>query len=264
MKVLRIGAVFVQMLMRDIFVFKKRMVHYAINYLLIVPFLTIVAFGYIQPGVYFGPGHGKMSIILLVGTFVSSMIHICAALLAPFLYDLESDRFIDYQILLLPPTMLVFEIMLFPALITCAILLPFFPLAYAILPSYFASMQTNWIALFGMILTIALCATSYVMLAFCVMKNTFSLRYFWLRCNWPLIILGGFWLPWRILYNFSPSLGWVALINPFTYMTDGLRSVLIGSDQFIWWPFCMIALLGFFCVFSMGACYFFKRKLDHI
>lgn len=253
-----------QMIRRDIYVFKKRLYHYGINYLLILPVLTIIAFGYIQPGAYFGPGNSKMSAILLVGTFTSSMINICSTLLTPFLYDLEAERFIDYQLLLLPPHLLLLEIMLFPAIISCLVLLPFFPLAYAILPTYFSNLNINWVGLCLLILTATLCSASYIMLAFCIIKNTFSLRFFWLRFNWPLLILGGFWIPWHVLKDFSVPLAYIALANPFTYMTEGLRSTLIGAGPFIPYWICVIVLLSFFCIFSLVTCYFFKKKLDHV
>lgn len=253
-----------QIIMRDFYVFGKRLANYGVNYLLIFPLLNIITFGYIQPGVYFGPGHAKTSIILLIGVFAVNLLSLCFSLLCPFLYDLEADRFIDYQICLIYPRWLLFQMILFPALVASIISLPFFPLAYAILPSYFANLNLNWLALAGITFAASLCCSAYIMMSLCIIEKSSGIRRFWLRYNWPLVVLGGLWIPWHILFNYCPALGIIALADPLTYITEGIRSALIGSDQFIHYSLCIMALLGFFCIFSLVACYFFKRKMDHI
>lgn len=256
--------IFFQLLARDFFVFSKRIKSYGINYLIIYPVLAIVTFGYIQPGVYFGPGNAKTSIILLVGTFCINMLSFCYTLMSPFVFDLESERFTDYQITLLPPRMLLAELILFPALLAAIISIPFFPLAYAILPSYFNELTTNWPGLLMVVASAALFCSSYIMMALCIIKKANSIRQFWLRFNWPLVVIGGLWIPWQIMATHMPKLGMIALLDPFTYFTEGIRSALIGSPQFIDYRYCILALLVAFCIFSMVSVYFFKKKLDHV
>lgn len=253
-----------QLLAHEFYIFGKRIRSFGINYLLIYPVLAIVTFGYIQPGIYFGPGHTKTSIVLLVGTFAINVISLCYTLMASFVFDLEHDRFIDYQISIVPPRLLFIKMILFPAIIASLISLPYFPLAYLILPNYFATLQSNWPALMAVITAASLYASSYIMLGLCIIKKATSIRQFWLRFNWPLVVLGGLWIPWNLLSENYPTLGYLALLDPFTYFTEGVRSALIGSDQFISYKICILAMLGFFCIFSLIALYFFKRKLDHV
>jgi ABC-type multidrug transport system permease subunit len=253
-----------QLIRRDFYVFGQRLTSYGINYLIIFPVLSIVTFGYIQPGIYFGPHHTKNSIILLIGMFTINMLSLCFTLLVPFIYDLESDRFIDYQILLLPPRLLLLEMILFPALLANLIAIPFFPLARILIPHYFVGITPAWGRLFILILCTSLVFASYIMMALCLMKKSSHIRQFWLRFNWPLMVLGGFWIPWHLLHKNFSFFSIIALIDPFTYITEGLRSALLGPEQFISYPLCIIALLTFFCIFTTTAVYFFKRKLDHI
>ena len=253
-----------RLLARDFYVFGKRIGNFGINYLLIYPLLAIVTFGYIQPGVYFGPGHTKTSVILLVGTFAINMLSLCYTLMASFVFDLEHDRFIDYQISIVPSRILLIKMILFPALIASLISIPYFPLAYAILPSYFESLQSSWLGLMIVIVAASLYCASYIMMGLCIIKKATSIRQFWLRFNWPFVVLGGLWIPWYLLSKHYPTLGYISLLDPFTYFTEGVRSALIGSDQFISYTICIVALLGFFCMFSIVAIYFFKRKMDHV
>jgi ABC-2 type transport system permease protein len=253
-----------QLLVRDFYVFGKRIASFGINYLLIYPILAIVTFGYIQPGVYFGPGHTATSIILLVGTFGINMLSLCYTMMSSFVFDLEHDRFIDYQISIVTPRILLLKMILFPALIASMISLPYFPLAYLILPSYFANLNSNWLALMAVIVCASLYCASYIMMGLCIIKKATSIRQFWLRCNWPLVVLGGLWIPWHLLRSNYPRLAYVSLLDPFTYFTEGIRSALIGSDQFISYKICICALLVFFCIFSLVSIYFFKKKLDHV
>lgn len=256
--------IFFQLLARDFFVFSKRIKSYGINYLIIYPLLCIITFGYIQPGVYFGPGNAKASIILLVGMFCINMLSFCYTLMSPFVFDLEAERFTDYQITILPPRWLLAELILFPGLLAAIISVPFFPLAYAILPSYFNELNTNWTALLLVVISASLYCSSYIMMALCMTKKATSIRQFWLRFNWPLVVIGGLWIPWHLLEIHMPWLAKIALLDPFTYFTEGIRSSLIGSPQFINHYWCIIALLVSFCIFSIVASYFFKKKMDHV
>lgn len=255
---------FFQLLTRDFFVFSKRIKSYGINYLIIYPLLCIITFGYIQPGVYFGPGNAKASIILLVGMFCINMLSFCYTLMSPFVFDLEAERFTDYQITLLPPRWLLAELILFPGLLAAIISVPFFPLAYAILPSYFNELTTNWPALLMVVISAALYCSSYIMMALCMTRKATNIRQFWLRFNWPLVVIGGLWIPWHLMQTHMPWLAKIALLDPFTYFTEGIRSALIGSPQFIDHKLCIIALLGSFCIFSIVASFFFKKKMDHV
>lgn len=256
--------VFLQLLRRDVYAFGKRLTNYGINSFFITPFCSIVVFGYLQSSIYFGEHKIQSGIVLIVGSLTFNMILLCYNFLTPFLYDLETERFIDFQLLQIKPRWLLFEMILFPALLSILLSLPFFALAALLLPGYFAHLNTHWLGLSIMIIASSLFASSYMMLSLCLIDKARNIRRFWLRVNWPLVVLGGLWIPWHLLKKFSPTLAYIDLANPILYITEGIRSALIGSDQFISYQICIFALLLFFCIFSVLAGYFFKRKMDHI
>ncbi len=256
--------IFLQLLHRDFYAFSKRFKDYGINFFIIYPIMVITTFGYLQPGIYLGPNANKGSIVLIVGTLSFNIILLCYNFISPLLYDLEADRFIEYQILLIAPRYLLLEMILFPALLANVLSLPFFGFAALIVPHHFKALNTHWIGLMLVLFCASLCAASYIMLAMCIIKKAYGVRKFWLRVNWPLVVLGGLWVPWYLLKQYSPTLGLIALADPILYITEGMRSALIGSDQFIPFHLCIFALLIFFCIFTGIASYFFKQKLDHI
>lgn len=256
--------VMLQLLRRDLSAFGKRFANYGLNFFLISPLLSIITLGYIQPALYFPHNAGKVSIVLMVGTFVFNIILLCYNFIHPLMYDIESDRFIDYLALQLPFTLLLLEMILFPAILAICLSFPFFLFAYLLLPHYFIGLQIQWFGLFGVIVATALAASTYIMTIMAIIRKSSSIRQFWLRVNWPLVVLGGFWIPWHLLIKFSPLLARIALIDPILYMTEGIRSALLGSDQFIPYYWCIVALLVFSCIFICIAHYFFKKKLDYI
>ncbi len=261
---LEICKTFFQILRRDFYIFGQRLKTYGINYLIIYPLLAILIFGYIQPGVIFGAESAKASIILMVGTFALNSVQICFSLISPMMYDIEGDRYIDYQMGLLPLRLLFFELIAFPALFSLIIAMPFFPMARVLLPAYFDTLNTCWTGLVLMNLVCSYFFASYVLMVMCFIKKSFNVRYFWIRINWPLVVLGGFWVPWTLLHSRFKLYSWLALLDPYTYITEGLRSTLVGNDQFISYKICLVVLIAFCILFNVIGLYYFKRKLDHI
>ena len=255
--------VFFQLLRRDIYTFAKRFINYGINFFLISPILIITVFGYIQPTVYF-KSSGSVSITLIVGSLIFNMILLCSNFINPIIFDLETDRFIDYQLLLLPPFFLLLKIILFPAVLASLLSFPFFILSYLVLPGFFEGLVTHWGALTLVLCLSALTAASYIMLAMSIIKTTSGIRKFWLCVNWPLACLGGLWTPWYLVHSKWPFLSFFILANPILYMTEGVRSALTGSNHYIHYSVCIFTLMGFSCIFIVIASFFFKNKVDHI
>ena len=70
--------------------------------------------------------------------------------------------------------------------------------------------------------------------------------------------------PLGALKSFSPFLGRLMLLNPFVYITEGLRYALLGDPQFLPVWQCAPMLAGFTVLFTCGTWHFFKKKIDHI
>ena len=110
-----------------------------------------------------------------------------------------------------------------------------------------------------------LMAMAFAVTFACFVKHpTRQIRHFYRRINFPAIILGGVLVPWRVMLLFSPLLGYLVLLNPLIYVTEGLRSSLIGGNYFLSFWICMPVLLTYAGIFTATSLYFFRRKADTI
>jgi hypothetical protein len=251
-----------QFLIRDWYLFRFRFKEYGINYIVIYPLLSILIFSYLQPGVYFG--EKKLDLMLFAGNVALTIFALANNMLLPFLFDLFGVRFINYQLLLLHPRFILLEQLLFSTLFSFTLMIPYFPLTFALLSYFYPIGSIAWIKLFIMIFITALFSSSFNILAFCMVKSVMASRQLWLRIIWPLLVIGGLWVPWQVLYKFNHILAYAALLNPFIYMTEGFRTLLVSSEYNFSFSVCIISLLIFCILFMMAALYFFKKKIDHI
>lgn len=259
---MRTTRVFLQFLARDWYLFRDRIRTHGLNYILIYPILAILIFAYIQPGVYFG--QGRLDLMLFAGNVALTIFSITNNMITPLLFDLTGPQYINYQLLLLGPRLILLEQLLFTIFYTFIIMLPYFPLTYLLLSFFFTMPPLSWPLLFCMILVITIFCATFNLLAICMMKSPLDVRQFWLRVIWPMLVLGGLWVPWAVINKFSPWLGMLCYLNPFIYATEGLRATILQDHHYFSIPVCILALLLFSIIFLGASFRLFKKKIDHI
>ncbi len=264
MNINRSVLLFLQFLRRDIYIYKKRITKYIINFALIYPVLFSFCFGYIQANTYFGAMQKTLGTIVFIGNILLIMIILTFTITSELLFDLANERFIDYQMSILHPRLVLLERIIFTSLFTFCMLLPFYPISKLILGNSFDTTHLSWPAIICMLYVSSLCCAAYHILAMCILKGPHLMTRFWMRINHPLFFFGGFRIPRNIMTEFSPLLGYLNLANPMIYVTEGLRQAAIGSTQFLPLWICIIALLIFSLLFTLFAFYFFKKRVDHI
>jgi len=255
--------IFFQFLARDFYTYKSRAFTYIINYCLIYPALFAISIGYIQSNVLFGANTTQSS-TLFIGHILTIMLVVANILNIGLLFDLENNRFIDYQIMLLPPRLVLFERIIFASLFTFLITLPFFPVAKLILGDSFTTNNASWLMTYLILYVGSLCCAAYTLFVVCTIKSSRTLRSFWMRINFSLITFGGLFIPWMVTKKFSSILGYLILLNPLLYITEGLRSAILNDPQYIQAPICIAALLVFSIFFTLLAWHYFKKRVDHI
>lgn len=86
----------------------------------------------------------------------------------------------------------------------------------------------------------------------------------WSRYIFPLWFLGGFIYTWKALYNKVPVLAYVCLFNPIMYVTEAMRSSILGQEGYINFWLCMSVVI-FFCVamflIAVGS---LRKRLDFV
>ncbi|MCL4229471.1 ABC transporter permease [Candidatus Dependentiae bacterium] len=256
--------IFLIFLWRDIAIYWKLRGAYFINYALIYPALYAFVFLYVGAQVFFGPGNAYTGTMLFASNIVLTIMTLTYKLNIALLFDLEQDRFIDYQTTLLAPRYVLLERILFTALFTALLLTPYFPIAKLLFGSKFVSTTISWLALELMIVLSTLFGSAYHLMVSCVIKKSSHMSKFWIRLNQPLLILGGFWVPHAIIAKFSPVLGILCYFNPFMYMTEGIRHAILGGSEFFKLSTCTLALITATTLCTLICFYFFKKRTDHL
>jgi hypothetical protein len=256
--------IFLRFLQRDVAAYRPMLGRYFVNQTIIFPLLVTYIEGYVRPNTLFPDRDifknsllfaGSLSLPLLVATYNTAM---------SFLFDLEHNRFINYQMSVLSPRLVLFERIVFITLFSFVLLVPFFPIAKLLLGDELLTTETSWPALFFILLLACLTLASYNILAMCIMEGSHQMIHLWMRVSTPLFLLGGFSVPWAVIYNYSKVLGTILLLNPFVYITDGIRQAFFNKPLFFSLATCTLMLLLFNVLFFIGALWAFKRKTDHI
>lgn len=263
--ILRSLILFFRFMQRDLYVYKNRVLQYVVNYALIYPMIHAFAFGYLQSNAYFSDGMQHMSTILFTGNFLIVIYVLTYKLSIELLFDIEGDKYINYQMTLLDPRLILIQKILFSTFFSALVLLPYFPVAKLLLGNYFFTDNINWFHLGAIVLSSSFMCSAYNHLAASVIPTTHKIGFFWRRVNTPLMtILGGFWVPWFALKRFSALLGYLTLGNPFIYVTEGIRRSILGTETFLPWAVSVSMLICFSIVMIGLTWKVFKRRMDHV
>ncbi len=258
------AAIFLQFLRRDIYIHAKNIRGYIINHVIIQPLTFAFCFAYLEQQVTFGTANPLAGTLLFSGSMLIAQLVLTYKTTIGLLYDLENERFIDYQISILNPRLVLLERIVFTSLFAFILTIPFFPIGKLVAGKFFVTTNTSWIKLYCIMYLSALCCSTYNILAASALKNTRTITNFWTRVNMPLMNLGGLWIPLAVFKGYSPILGYLILLNPFIYITDGVRSAILGGPNFMPFWRCSLMLLLFSVVFTFAAWHFFKKRVDHI
>lgn len=256
--------VFLQFLHRDFYTRFKRLKDYFINYSIIYPILQAGAFGYLAAYTLFDTPTPQLATILLAGSNLFILLDLTFEVTFGLLFDLETDRFIDYQLSLLGPRLVILERIIFSTLFAFILLVPFFLVTTILLRSFFDFSNASWLQVYIMLLLSSLVCSSYQQLSALLIKNSHNIVQYWVRVNIPLTLLGGLWAPYGVIKQYSSLLGYVMLANPLTYVTEGFRQALVGGPFFMPFWFCSLMLIIISIICIIGTFVIFKKRVDHI
>ena len=257
-------SIFLQFLRRDTIVFVKRLRNYLVNFVIIYPALYALVFGFLIPNVSWGAEFPERSTILFIGSFGLYLQILLFSFTLEMLFDLEGDRFIDYQSTILHARIVFLERLVFATLFCTLISLPYYLTAKIVLGSTFVTGNMSFFKTLVMIFLSTVTLASINLFGVSFIASAQKLDNFWMRFYHPMFMLGGFMIPLSIMAQFSPTLAKVVLINPMMYITEGLRQSIVGGPQFLPFWTCALALVISTVTFTSVAMYYFKKKVDHI
>lgn len=258
-------AVSYQFFRRDLLVYKKEAWKVVtINYALIAPVVMVTCFGYLVPHLSMAHPTPLVTTNFITGGSLWTMFLLAWSINFGILFDLHSNRFIDYQMGLIKPQLLLLEKIFFSAFIAFINFIPFYPITKLILGANFLTVNTSWPKLFVIFASGSLFCASFTMFFVFFIKSMAQTGNLFMRMNYPLIQFGGTFIPWSIMNSISPWVGTISYLNPMLYITEGFRQTIIGGNQYFAFSTCVLALLGFSVLFTLITLHYFKKKLDHI
>lgn len=250
-----------QFFRRDFYMLKRRLGDFIFNYGLLYPVLYVVCFGYMIPIV---SGQTHQTTLLFVGSIVLLIQVVAYVINIDFFFDLEKDRFVEYQLSMLSGTLVLFERIAFSALLCFILVLPFFPISMFLLGSRIDFSHTSWPLLAMHLFVSALFATSLNVFGLCFIQHSRQLGNLWTRLFRPMFMLGGFQVPRAAMARVSPVIDFLTYINPMVYVSEGIRSIVIGGPDFIDYSICAVVLVIASLVFMNLAFYYFKKRIDYV
>ncbi len=254
--------IFLQFMRRDFFTKRSQLMNNAINYAFIYPIVFAIQSAYFQGHANFSDPNPTLNTILFAGNILVVTLLFTYKQNIELLFDLEGKRYVEYQITMLSPFLVILERIIFTGLYTFLIALPYYPMGKLLLGSYVSMNNTNWPQLFALLFAGSMCLSAYHLLAAVVLKRTADIGALWSRVNGALLALGGFWAPLWAIKKYSPFLGKLVLLNPCLYLTEGAKGAITGSSEYLPFGLCMSALFAFGSLFTILSWWQFKRRTD--
>ena len=95
-------------------------------------------------------------------------------------------------------------------------------------------------------------------------KNFDSLGRFWGRIGFQMIYLGGLLFPYIVVQKNIPWFSYALLLNPFTYIYEGMRGSVLGTVGFMNYWLCAGVVTGFTVLFAIIGYHWFCKRLDSV
>ena len=256
---LAIAKTFLALLHRDIIVFRP----YAFGRLIdavVWSFATLYVSCYILPHFGFPP---KFALFLTLGNIAAWCAFETGSCISVILGDLFGINSLSYYVSLPLPSSLIFiRLILIDAYKSLVSTLPMLPIAKMILQDQIDLTTINYATLsVSYILCLLFFASLGVFISSLTpkMENISSVK---LRILFPMWFLGCYQFSWHMMYQTSPLVAYANLLNPVTYITEGLRHSLPLQQPLIPFYICTIMTIIFIASCTLLSIRFFKKRID--
>lgn len=252
-------SVLIQLLRRDLVSIRRKFLGNLLDSASVL-FCLLIVFGYLMSSYGLGSDYGPFLLVSAIASFgflgtISKVFNLIT--------DIEGDRTISYTLTLPLPSWLVFAYVGFvwavDSLLTSIFL---FPLGKIILFNQFDLSKISYLKLIPIYITMNLFYGFFSLWLTSILKKMGDVGHLWIRVINPLIMFGAYYYSWDAIYQISPTLARIHLINPLVYVMEGMRSAVIGSSHFIpfWISFTM--LWAFTIAFAWHGVSRLQKRLD--
>ena len=252
-----------QMLRRDSVAYVKRFRYQIVNAIVIYPVTFTTTGVVIQSNTFFDAGNVLYATNLFAAAVALPLFVLCVSVMSELLFDLDKNRFINYQMTILPAPMLLAQRLIVGTLLCFFCISFFYPISSLIAYPYIDMSQISWLYIYTILFFGSFCFCSYGLLAATYFTPR-SLRVFWVRINRPLMILGGFWVPSVLFVQWWEPMKYLLIINPLYYFSEGTRRGILNLADCMPYSLSVAGLLILGILFFVGALIQFKRRVDYV
>jgi hypothetical protein len=94
------------------------------------------------------------------------------------------------------------------------------------------------------------------------MQTVADIRNVRMRLVFPLWFIAGFNNSWQLVHKIVPKFSYALLFNPFVYVMEGPRALLLGQEGFLNFWVCVIMIFIWSVVFGVIGIKRFQKRLD--
>ena len=249
-----------QLLSRDFYLFRQIFLHkmkVALYWILISVFITKM----------FLPAMGleNFGSLILISSTISYGLFIGMENAMNLVNDITSNQAIAYELTLpVPQWLIFFKIALSNMLQGLIISLCLVPCGFIVLMDLHAFPDFSFLKFIIIFICSSIFYGSFSLILATYLKDMSHVDSVWLRILFPMWYLGCFQFPWSALYNISPIMAYIDLLNPMTLIMEAGRSATINSAGSLNFTFCCIMILVYAaCSLKIGI-HFMKKRLNCI
>lgn len=254
-------SVFKHLLITDLTIFRQVIVDKVVNSIIWAG-STLVVMEYLLPGLRGGIGYGSF---MVAGSCASIGLFEVFPSVMELVTDFEGERIIDYYLTLpIPSWMVLVRNALYYAFGAFCLGISILPLGKMLLWYRFDLSQLSVVKYMLIFIATSAFYGSFTLLVASLVKNMMTIGNVWMRFLFPMWFLGGFQFAWSALKSFSVPLAYVALLNPMTYIMDGMRAAVLGQENYLNFWLCLATVICFTVCFSYIAICRLKKRLDFV
>jgi len=251
---------FYQLLKRDFTIFLSRFVDNYINTLCWVT-LAIIVYQFIMPEL----GCNYKGDFILVSCVISKAFFGIMEDVSGIVEDLGGDRTITYDMTLpISHDLLFIKIAISNAIHTFLLSLFILPAGKLLLWNHITFPYFCFPKFMLIILISSLFSGFFSLFIIGITKSIMEIEDVWTKYLFTMSSLGGFQFTWKATHQASPLMSYINLMNPVTYMFEGMRGATLDPAMSISFVTCCIVLILFCIPMGLIGIYLLKRRLDAI
>ncbi len=252
---------FKELIKTDLLVLRPQILGKIID--LFIWIITIVLVNaYIMP--FFGVS-AEYGVFMLASSAASAGLFEIWPSVTVFISDLEGEKSINYYLTLPIPSWMVLVRSILNCAMNAAIMgLLVIPIGKLFVWSLLDMSTISWFKYFIIFVLSCVFYGSFSLWTMSFVKNMLSVGSVWMRFIYPLWFLGCFQFSWQSLYQMSPVLAYLNLLNPMTYVSEGFRASILGQQNSLNFWLCASMLIVFTVAMGAQAILRLKKRLDFV